>query len=274
MSIAAKPTMGSDARPLKWMEVWGGNERSECAFRVPGIDAWITSEPFGGSIQGGDLQYVSICGAGAISRFAIADIAGHGASVGESAAQLRRLMRKHMNIMDQTRFAQTINREFSTRSLSGQFATALFMTYFTSTDHMIICNAGHPRPLWYHARTRTWELLDYEIPNHAGKPLNLPLGVIEPTSYMQFAVALGQGDIVLTYTDSLVEARSPRGLTLGEQGLLTVVRKLDGSEPAKLNRRVLDAAAAHRAGNPAEDDQTLMVLYHSAARAPDRHGCN
>ena len=265
ISIADYRRANAGPRPLKWMEVWGGNERGECAFSVPGIDAWITSLPFEESNRGGDLNCVSIAGAGAISRFAIVDISGHGASVGESAARLRRLMRKHINMSDQTRFARAINQEFSRLDSAGCFATALFVTYFTATDHLIICNAGHPKPLWYHARTRTWELLDHDIPAQAGDPLNLPLGVTEPTDYVEFAVALGRGDVILMYTDSLIEAMNTNNEPLGEDGLLTLVRELDGREPARLNRLLLDVVARFRGGIPAKDDQTLMVLHHNAA---------
>ncbi len=88
------------------MEVWGGNGAIHNAISVPGIDAWISSDPYEGNAYGGDIHSVSMCGAGRISRFAIADVAGHGAAVGELAHRLRSLMRKYINTLDQTRFAR------------------------------------------------------------------------------------------------------------------------------------------------------------------------
>ncbi len=99
---------------------------------------------------------------------------------------------------------------------------------------------------------------------------NLPLGVIEPTDYRQFAIKLDKGDLVLIYTDSLIESKSPEGQELGEQGLLDLVRRLDADQPHELNRKVLAAVAAYRGGAPADDDQTLLVLHHNAADPPEQ----
>ncbi|MEE9159768.1 MAG: PP2C family protein-serine/threonine phosphatase [Gammaproteobacteria bacterium] len=253
---------------LQCMEVWGGNQRTNNAFSVPGIDAWIFAEPFEGNLEGGDLHYISMCGAGKISRFAVADIAGHGAGVGALAWQLRKLMRKHINTLDQTRFAQALNQEFSKLSKAGAFATVLLTTYFAPTDHLIICNAGHPRPLWYRARSQSWELLDHAVLQESESMVNLPLGVIEPTDYVQFAVKLDKGDLVLIYTDALTDATNLNGQPLGEQGLLALVSELNVAEPDRISHMVLETVNTYRAGRPADDDQTLLVLHHNAADPP------
>ncbi len=81
------------------------------------------------------------------------------------------LMRRHINTANQTRFAVDLNRAFSNLDLDGRFATAVLATYFAPTDHLIICNAGHPRPLLYRAAGNTWDLLDAKTPGpsrHAG----------------------------------------------------------------------------------------------------------
>ncbi len=253
---------------LECMEVWGGNGAIHNAISVPGIDAWISSDPYKGNAYGGDIHSVSMCGAGRISRFAIADVAGHGAAVGELAHRLRSLMRKYINTLDQTRFARALNRDFGKLARDGRFATALLTTYFAATDHLIICNVGHPRPLWYHTVSQRWELLDPDMPLQATAVANLPLGVIAPTDYVQFAVKLGKGDLVLIYSDSLIESKNPEGISLGEKGLLELVRELDTAQPQNLNRDVLAAVVTYRGGAPAKDDETLMVLHHNAANPP------
>ncbi len=254
---------------LECMEVWGGNGAIHNAISVPGIDAWISSDPYEGDACGGDIHYVSMCGAGRISRFAIADVSGHGATVGKLAHRLRSLMRKYINTLDQTRFARALNRDFSKLARDGRFATALLTTYFAPTDHLIICNVGHPRPLWYHAASQRWELLDPDMPQRAtAAVMNLPLGVIARTDYVQFAVKLGKGDLVLIYSDSLIESRNPEGERLGEEGLLELVRQMDTARPQQLSRDVLTAAVTYRGGAPAKDDETLLVLHHNAANPP------
>ena len=107
-TVAAKVA----SRRLECMEIWGGNQAADNAVSVSGIDCWVISEPHGGDASGGDMHFVSTCGAGKIARFALADVAGHGLSVSDMAVKLRRLMRKHINRLDQTRFARDLNKEF------------------------------------------------------------------------------------------------------------------------------------------------------------------
>ena len=54
---------------------------------------------------------------------------------------------------------------------------------------------------------------------------NLPLGLIDETSYDQVEVALDKGDLVVFYTDALIEAGDEAGQFLGEQGLLEIVAR-------------------------------------------------
>ena len=256
------------ARTLHCREVWGGNEAIYNAISVRGIDAWIASYPFQGASDGGDIHYVSMCGGGRIARFVVADVSGHGVMAGELANRLRSLMRKYINTPDLTRLARSLNREFVAMAQTGRFATALLTTYFAPTDHLIICNIGHPRPLWFHAQSRRWELLAQDMPQRAATVQNLPLGIIEPTDYVQFAVKLAQGDLVLLYTDALMESSNADGNRLGERGLLDLVRGLGSVPPTEMLASVLATVTDYRGGVPADDDETLLVLHHNGAHPP------
>jgi phosphoserine phosphatase RsbU/P len=264
---AAQPPAQTPHR-LQCMEIWGGNRSMEGAVAVPGIDAWIYSRPVGDNGAGGDIHYVSTCGGGKIARFIVADVSGHGDAVGALAAQLRKLMRRYMDTLDQTRFLHALNRAFSALASDGKFATAVLATYFAPTDHLITCNAGHPAPLWYRAAERNWRLLEHTDECCVAAAMNLPLGIVEPTQYSQFAVPLARGDLVVIYTDALPEARSPAGDALGMNGLLDLVRGLDPHEPEHVLPRLVEAVACYRGGAPAEDDLTIAVLHHNAANPP------
>ncbi len=264
-----------DAHSLSGMEVWGGSEAADTTVSVPGVEVRVHCRPYRGEHEGGDIHYVSTCSSGVFSRFVLADVAGHGASAGALAETLRRLMRKHINTPDQTRFARALNEEFGRLADAGRFATALAATYFAPTDHLIVCNAGHPRPLWYHAAEGRWSLMDRESPE-ASAPLdrgpeslaNLPLGVIDPTSYHQFAVWLAPGDVVVAYTDALIEGAG-EGRGPGEEGLLDAVRSMTPGDPAGLGPALLAMLDGSRAGRPVDDDLTLMVLCHTASNPPE-----
>ena len=264
---------------LQCMEIIGGNHETTNAVSSPGLDIWVDSRPFEGNV-GGDVHYFSMCGSGRVTRLAVADVSGHGAGMDETAKSLRKLMRKHINLLDQTRFARAINREFTLQDASEHFATVLLVTYFAPTDHLIICNGGHPPPLWFSSRLGQWRLLHQETPDtgpsireakgtYLLRPVaNLPLGVIEPTHYYQFAVKLEKGDLVLVYTDGLIEARNPRDEQLGEDGLLHLMEGINPRDTPQVIPSLLEELTAWRGGVPRDDDQTLVLLHHNASDPP------
>lgn len=256
---------------VRCLEIWGGTHAVETMLKLPGIDAWVFSQPHAGDEEGGDIHYVSSCFTGRVSRFAVVDVSGHGASVSGLSAMLRKLMRKHINHLDQTGFAKVLNEEFTATTEAGIFATAVMLSYFAPTDHLIVCNAGHPRPLWYDASEKRWRMLDETLQDASGLPNNLPLGLIDPTTYLQFAIKLSQDDLVLIYTDSLIEAGAGGdGALLGEAGLLKLVEQLPMDNPENLGKQLLSCIAAYRGGQPSDDDQTLIVLHHNASEVPRR----
>src|SRR5262249_30437039 len=132
------------------------------------------------------------------------------------------------------------------------------------------------RPLLYRAAGNTWELFDEKMPGlldqaHATNTgiTNLPLGILAPTRFPQFAIRLEPGDIVVSYTDCLTESNSPSGEGLGEEGLLRLVRGLESLEPPRLGPALLERVAEWRGGSTPDDDETLLVLRHNASDPPD-----
>jgi serine phosphatase RsbU (regulator of sigma subunit) len=255
------PTSRKDGMfSMRCMEIRGGSRCVAEAFDTPGLDAWVFSRPFEGADSGGDLHYVSLCGGGLITRLVVADISGHGAQVAGFSELLRDLMRKNINTKDQTRLVRALNREFGEMAQSRRFATAVVATYLANRKSLTVCNAGHPRPLWYRASTRRWGFLG----KSQADPGNLPLGIDDESPYHQFMVRLDAGDSVVFYTDALTESVDPAGRLLGEEGLIGLVQDLDPGEPRAFGQALLEAVERHRAGRPANDDVTLLALAHNA----------
>lgn len=257
---------------LRCMEVWGGNSEATDRISVPGIDAVVYSRPHNGDETGGDLYYVSLCGSGNISRFAVADVSGHGSGADHFATSLKKLIRKHINTPNQARFTRALNEEFNRISEEGRFATAVLMTYYAPTDHLIVSNAGHPRPLFYRASIGEWMHLGPEMPmdllasdaSEVGVR-NLPLGVVEPTDYEQFALRLEVGDLVVAYTDSILEAAPKGGEQLGEHGLLRLAAEVDPKEPEHFVERFVGLVRERQRVDEFMDDATVMLLHANNA---------
>jgi hypothetical protein len=125
-------------------------------------------------------------------------------------------------------------------------------------------------------------------------PRDLPLGIDDTSAYGQYEVRLDPGDMVVIYTDSLVEARLPsdagadaeghavgdagshavrttaQGTTrsewLGERGLLVLARTLDVSKPELIASLLPELVArASERGAAADDDVTVLVLLRRSS---------
>ena len=250
----------SPAQHMKCMEVWGGSQLTTEGVVFGGLDAWVYSKPHGKAQRGGDVYYASSCAAGRISRLLLADVSGHGKSVASIAADLRTLMRRFVNRWDQAEFVRLLNQQFSALSKTGTFATAIVSTFFAPSRRLILCNAGHPRPVLYRASNQEWSLLGQEGPPRPTGPLNLPLGVMSITEYEHFDVELELGDCLLTYTDALIESSDADGEKLGEEGVLRILKLLGDIKPEELIDTLLGEIAERYPKNLSGDDVTVLIV--------------
>ena len=257
---------------MQCMEIWGGNQSVDSQVAMAGLDAWVHSRPFGqataqtASSGGGDVHYVSSCASGRITRLLVADVSGHGESVSSIALQLRTLMRRYVNYINPAKFMEAMNQRFTTLTEVGCFATAIVATYYAPTRTLSLGNAGHPAPLIYRASTASWSLLmrpdDKNQQADTRLQSELPLGVVERVAYEPFQVSLHRGDLVLCYTDSLIEARGPGhdGKMLGTQGLLNVVQSLPVSPPDGFIPSLIGVIEKMAPDNLRHDDVTALLF--------------
>ncbi len=229
-----------------------------------GLDAWVYSKPFGKAQRGGDVYYASSCATGRISRLLLADVSGHGTSVASTAADLRTLMRRFVNRLDQAEFVRLLNQQFIAMSQAATFATAVVTTFFAPSRRLTVCNAGHPRPFLYRAALREWNFLGHDSAQQQPlKSKNIPLGLLDLGDYEQFDVELQPSDCLVKYTDALIESRDADGEMLGEDGLLRIMRLLGDVEPQLLIQTLLTEIAERYPENLSDDDVTVMVVRAS-----------
>jgi sigma-B regulation protein RsbU (phosphoserine phosphatase) len=269
---SAKGNLQSDNKPaaLQCLEIWGGNHGVSHALELPGLTGWLHSEPIQQSLQGGDVHYVSVCSKGVLTRLALADVSGHGQSAGSVAGLLRGLIRKHIDTWDQSELMRELNSSLSSRVTHSQYASAILFAYYQPTRELVFTNAGHPPASWYHSSTKTWDWLESATPL-AHSIEGLPLGIIDGTDYVQVAVRLEPGDLLLLYTDGITEARDPDGEMLGKNGLLAIVRSLSIDEPARMAEHFIARLREFRGSTPPDDDHTFCLLQQSALPVVHAH---
>jgi sigma-B regulation protein RsbU (phosphoserine phosphatase) len=73
--------------------------------------------------------------------------------------------------------------------------------------------------------------------------------------------AIQPGDLLVWYTDGVIDANDPSGDAFGDRRLQRLLRKLERDQlaPAAVHDRVHAAIVAHRSGRPRPDDETLVI---------------
>ena len=253
---------------MQCMEVWGGNARVEKHFQMPGLDVWVSSRPQGEATAGGDVYYLSSCASGRITRILVADVSGHGEHVADTAAGLRDLMRRNVNVINHRRFVEAMNGQFSAANSTDSFATAVVSSFFAPKQSLSLCNAGHPSPLVFRSARREWTTLDLAAApeDPAGSPTDLPLGVVEQVGYQELRIRLEKQDRVLCYTDAFTEARRADGNLLGIQGMLKTVASIQDTDEHAFLSSLVRAIQALNPDNLSQDDATLVLFCANGTR--------
>lgn len=144
-----------------------------------------------------------------------------------------------------------INRYACAHSLEGRrFTTAVFLELDLAGGTLRYVNAGHNAPL---VRRADGGLLRLE----AG---GLPLGIQPGLAYEAQEVAIAPGDLLVVYTDGIVEAENGRREEYGEARLADLVRGPAPASAAEGLERVLASVAAFTGAAPQLDDITCVVI--------------
>jgi sigma-B regulation protein RsbU (phosphoserine phosphatase) len=130
--------------------------------------------------------------------------------------------------------------------------TAYYGVLDIDTGIFHYANAGHPPPRWWPAAPGRVEA----VPNGAGPPLGIGLA----QNYSQASIRLEPGDILVFFTDGLVEACSRGRGAFGIARLDTAIREGAAKGTEVVKRKVMDSWQKFLAGNPCQDDVTLVAL--------------
>jgi sigma-B regulation protein RsbU (phosphoserine phosphatase) len=256
-----------DSERMNCMEVWGGNQAIQSQFQTPGLKIWVYSRPYGQAIGGGDVYYLSSCASGRVTRTLLADVSGHGELASKTAVGLRDLMRRNVNYVKQTRLVRAMNRNFTHLTDQGGFATALVSTFFATTMTYSLSNAGHPVPLVFCRQTSQWSALKKE-PSISDLPADTPLGAVDEAGYGQVDVRLLTGDMVLSFSDAVIESQDREGRPLGQAGILRIVRELDVHQPEQAILALVEHIESLDKDNLKQDDATFLLTQATGVGPP------
>ncbi|MCB1057155.1 MAG: SpoIIE family protein phosphatase [Acidobacteria bacterium] len=111
--------------------------------------------------------------------------------------------------------------------------------------------AGQPPPL---RRGEDGEVSELPVPVH-----RLPLGAFHRGTYQVLETRVEPGELILAYSDGVLETQSPDGEFFGEERLRASLA-VSLPEPDAAVRSILADLEAFAAGHPAYDDLTLVAI--------------
>jgi serine phosphatase RsbU (regulator of sigma subunit) len=90
------------------------------------------------------------------------------------------------------------------------------------------------------------------------------LGDLEESSYAEKTQGLQQGDVLVWYTDGIVECENPQGEEYGEKRFRAAIRRAGDLDPAAMRESVVGAAGQFFADRARKDDITMVFARITA----------
>jgi serine phosphatase RsbU (regulator of sigma subunit) len=184
------------------------SELSDVAFRLqravlpaelPHLPGWQMAASYlqaGHSDAGGDFYDVTPLGGGRLAVF-VGDVMGRGVTAAAAMAQMRAAIRALVAVEpDPATVMVALDRLFDQYDFQ-QLVTLVYAVLDPANDELVVVNAGHPPPLVWHP--------DGTVDVVEGEPgLLLGAGGEDRTP---IRLPFREGDLMLCYTDGLVERR-------------------------------------------------------------------
>ncbi len=206
------------------------------------------------SVGGDYFDYIPLTDK--ILGLAVADVSGHGLpaalQVRDIYTGLRMGLGRDFKIV---RTVERLNAIIHESTLTSRFVS-LFYGELEVSGGFIYVNAGHPPPVHLAANGEVRELFE-------GGAVLGPLG---QATYERGFVSLKPGDVMVLYTDGIIEARGePEGEGWDEYGgerLLAVLRANRTRSAAEIVDAIYRDVAAFGRGRQPLDDRTVVVVRY------------
>ena len=147
----------------------------------------------------------------------------------------------------------TVNRHVYATSLTDRYATLFYGVFDGTAGTLRYVNAGHTPPI-VGRRDGSIERLE------AG---GAPVGMFADWPYEEGAVQLDSGDLVVAYTDGVVEAENPSGEMWGVEGLLRAAAENRARCADDIVQAIFKSMDEFTHGRQT-DDATVVVLRRSS----------
>jgi serine phosphatase RsbU (regulator of sigma subunit) len=189
---------------------------------------------------------------------AIGDVTGHGVAASMVTAAVKGACDATVRLGGEPDLARLMERlDSAVRTTgAGRFHLTCFLSLLDPAGGTVtFANAGHVVP--YLLRRGPGGERELKALVARGNPL----GAAARTATRSSQKELEAGDVLVWYTDGLVECLDPDGRQFGDRRMQRLLRRLDPDrlDPEAIHEAVAAATAAHRAGRSHDDDMSLLV---------------
>ena len=216
--------------------------------QVPGFDFAAANIP--SSTVSGDLYDLVHMQNGKIA-IAIGDVSGKGTPAAIIMASLFSAYKSLLNepISVAQRMAR-LNELMADSMAPGTYATFFFGELDARTRQFVYCNAGHFPPVLMRRDNTVLKLFEG----------GTVLGFVRGAPYKQHEIILEPDDLLLFYTDGLIEAKNKNGEFLGLDPVLEWIGEHRDLSAKHLLSLLVDFVRSYVDENRFEDDLTLIIV--------------
>ncbi len=223
---------------------------------VPGLELASRLDAAEGVLAGDWFDAVALDG----GRLALVlgDVAGHGPGPAVFALRLKHLIGAALVVGKTPGEALSVTARHL-GDTGEAFATVFVAVLDPAAGHLTYANAGHPSALLLPAARRPASSMPAPAPVEL-EPTGPLLSSLDPTwSWDTTSCRFDPGDVLVAYTDGLVEARDGAGEQYGQDGLRAgLVERAGNGSMAELIEHLLSGAHRH-AGGRTDDDSTVVA---------------
>ena len=144
---------------------------------------------------------------------------------------------------------ELVNKTLYQRPIEGQYIAVTYAIYEPKTKTIKLSNSGLPYPLLVRAGQPTF--LDIG---------GIPLGLFADSKYEETALQLQAGDVLVFYSDGVVEMRNDLGDEFGLKRLADTVKTNHEKTPEEIVKAVSGALAEFIGRVRPQDDRTMIVV--------------
>jgi phosphoserine phosphatase RsbU/P len=204
------------------------------------------------------------------SRIAIVlgDVSGKAAPAALYAALVSGILRSlAARQLPPAKLLAALNGQLQERRLDGQYVTMLMAVWDDATRTLRIANAGSVQPIYVTNPTGVLNPPDCEEVGRSAevttvKTEGFPLGLFPIAEYDELTLHARPGDVIVFFSDGIVDAINAEGEMFGTERLEAVLREYPAachSAQATVDA-ILASVASFQAGTVHFDDETLVVL--------------